>query len=410
MSVLNPSKDFDSSNMSKMSFPYDQADRTDFRDAKFGDKIFLGAGELQGENNQTYKFEVVKKAEEKMATQTWSEDYLPPEGDKEFICLARDFLFGVKNIEEKLGKKIVSFQTIGATGAVRLAFSFIKKYMDGKVLIPRPTWPLAKMIAEEVGMSFEEFDFFDAGNQEIKFDNLMNILKSAPNKSFLFMQDIANIPGGTDMTMDQWTKILNVIKERQMGVIIDSAFQGFSTGDFETDSQVIRLLLQENVPFFIAQTFSKTLGLYGERIGCLHVNLFEDAEKIKSCLEEKARLLWLSPNVHGARIVKTILQDPGLMKLWKDEFLQIYSRIKENRQILQDALIKNGVRGKWDNLTKQNGMFIFLPFNSQQIGLMKEKYHLYNLDFCKINLSSLNKNDIERLVRGIKEASENPGQ
>jgi aspartate/tyrosine/aromatic aminotransferase len=409
MSIFEQNQDWKTSDLSKISFPFDQVNRTDFYDSKFGDKLFLGAGELQGENNQTYQFEVVKRAEERVNSQTWCEDYLPPEGDKEFVTLARDFLFGVKNLEGQIGKQLISFQTLGATGAIRLAFSFIKKHLDGKIYIPKLTWPLARTMAEDVGLNYEEFDLFDVSKQEIKSDQLMAIIKKAPKNSFLFLQDIANIPNGSDLSIDQWTDIFKIIKENQMCLIIDSAFQGYSSGDFETDSQVVRLLLQENLPFFIAQTFSKSLGLYGERIGCLHVNLFEDPGKIIRLLEEKVKLLWLSPNVHGARLVKTILQDPQLMKLWREEFQKIFSHIKENRELLKEALIKYGVKGNWQNLTKQNGIFLFLPLNKKHIGLLKEKYHIYNLDICRINLSSLRKIDIDRLAKAVKEVSDSSG-
>jgi aspartate/tyrosine/aromatic aminotransferase len=409
MSKVEQSQDWTKSDLSKISFPLDQIERTDFCKSKFGDKLFLGAGEIQGENNQTYQFDVVKKAEERVYSQTWTEDYLPPEGDKEFLTLARNFLFGVKNLEGQIEKQIVSFQTLGATGAIRLAFSFIKKHLDGKIFIPKFTWPLAKTMAEEVGLSFEEFDLFDISNHEINFQKLTEMLKKAPKNSFIFLQDNASIPNGIDLSVDQWTQIFKIVKENQMCFIIDSAFHGYSTGDFESDSQVVRLLLQENLPFFIAQSFSKNLGLYAERIGCLHVNLFEDPEKITRLLEEKVKLLWLSPSVHGARIVKTILQDSQLTKQWKLEFLKNFSRIKEIRELLQGALIKHGVLGNWQNLTKQNGIFLFFPLNKKQIELMKEKYHIYNLDICRINLSSLKKVDIDRLARGLKEVTEYNG-
>ena len=410
MSLFESNQEWISGNLKKITFPSDQVENSEFINSKFADKVFLGAGELQSENNQTLKFEAVKRAEEKIACQKWNEDYLLPQGDKEFLTLARSFLFGVNTFQGELSKNLVSFQTLGATGAIRLAFSFIKKYMEGKIYIPQLTWPFAKLIAEEVGLSHEEFDFFDLNKQEIKFENLLSVIQKAPKKSFLFLQDVANIPLGLDLTIDEWTRVIKVIRENEMCLIIDSAFQGYSTGDFETDSQIVRFILQENIPFFIAQTFSKSMGLYGERIGCLHVRLFEDSEKIKKLLEEKAKLLWLSPNVYGARLVKIILQDPQLLKLWKEEFFQIHSRIKENRELLQKALIKYEVKGKWDNLNKQNGIFIFVPLNEKQIIFIKEKYHIYNLDLCRINLSSITKQDIERLTIALKEALDSKGQ
>jgi aspartate/tyrosine/aromatic aminotransferase len=395
-------------------FPMDQIERTNlhFQEDKSREKIYLGSGELQNEENKTYQFQVVSKAEEKIykSGEILNKDYLFPQGDDEFTRLARDLCFGTKKIEN--GKKIFSIQTQGATGAIRLAFSFLKKYMNAKMYIPCPSWPLARLIAEEVGLQFEDVHFFDVNNQQILFDNLISKLKNAENKSLLFMQDIANSPTGEDPSMDQWKQIVSIVKDKQIRVVLDSAFQGYSSGDIESDSKVVQLFLKEDIPFFVAQTFSKNLGLYGERIGCLHIvsHSSDDVEKIKSQFEHRVRCLWLSPSLHGSQIVKAILKDKDLFKSWKEEFQQVQNRLKECRRLLQDSLVKVGAQGKWDNITKHCGMFVLLPLNEDQCNFLREKHHLYIMDMGRINISSINRKDIHRLAQGIKEAIDSAQQ
>jgi aspartate/tyrosine/aromatic aminotransferase len=391
-------------------FPMDQIERTNlnFTQDKSSNKIYLGSGELQNEENKTYQFEVVKKAEEKLyqSNEIFNKEYLFPQGDEEYCRLARDLCLGTRNIPEN--KKIFSIQTQGATGAIRLAFNFLKKFMDNKMYIPCPTWPLAKVIAEEVGLNFEEVDFFDVKNQQMYFDNLLSKLKNAENKSLLFMQDIANSPTGEDPSMDQWKQLIDICKDKQIRVFLDSAFQGYASGDLESDSEVVKLFLKEDLPFFVAQTFSKNLGVYGERIGCLHVvcHSSEDIEKIKSQLEHRARCLWLCPSKHGSLLVKTILKDKELMSQWKEEFKKVQIRLREARKMLQDALIQVGAQGPWQNLTKHCGLFVQLPMNKKQIDFLRDSHHLYTVDMGRINISSINRNDIQRVAQGIKEALE----
>ena len=106
------------------------------------------------------------------------------------------------------------------------------------------------------------------------------------------------------------------------------------------------------------------------------------------------------------RIVKTILNDEGLFKMWKSEFMKVQNRIKENRQLLRDHLVKLGAKGQWDNITKACGMFVLFPLNQYQVKFLREKHHLYTIDIGRINISSIDKKDIERIAKGIKDAME----
>lgn len=391
-------------------FPMDQIERTNlkFTEDKSTNKIYLGSGELQNEENKTYQFEIIKKAEEKLyqSNEIFNKEYLLPQGDEEYCKLARDLCLGTRNIPEN--KKIFSLQTQGATGAIRLAFNFFKKYMDNKLYFPSPTWPLAKLIAEEVELNFEEVDFFDVKNQKMNFENLLSKMKNMENKCFLFMQDIANSLTGEDISLDEWKQLIDICKEKQIRVVLDSAFQGYASGELESDSEVVKLFLKEDISFLVAQTFSKNLGLCGERIGCLHIvcHSSEDTEKIKSQFENTARCLWLSPSKHGSLLVKTILKDKELMSQWKEEFKKVQVRLRETRKMLQDALIQAGAKSKWENFTKQCGLFIRLPLNKKQIDFLRQSHHLYIFDSGRINLSSINKNDIQRVAQGIKQALE----
>lgn len=49
------------------------------------------------------------------------------------------------------------------------------------------------------------------------------------------------------------------------------AYQGFATGDLNKDCWPVRHFTEEGLQIFVAQSFSKNIGLYGERVGALHV-------------------------------------------------------------------------------------------------------------------------------------------
>jgi aspartate/tyrosine/aromatic aminotransferase len=74
------------------------------------------------------------------------------------------------------------------------------------------------------------------------------------------------------------------MKKNSLIPFFDSAYQGFATGDLERDAWPIRYFVSQGFQMFAAQSFAKNMGLYGERVGALHVvlNTKETAEKVVS--------------------------------------------------------------------------------------------------------------------------------
>ena len=47
--------------------------------------------------------------------------------------------------------------------------------------------------------------------------------------------------------------------------------QGFASGSLDEDATSVRLFAERGMEFFVAQSYSKNLGLYAERIGAINV-------------------------------------------------------------------------------------------------------------------------------------------
>merc|ERR1719284_533450 len=100
---------------------------------------------------------------------------------------------------------------------------------------------------------------------------MLDTLKAAPMGATVSLHACAHNPTGVDPTEAQWQEIAKVCKERQLIPLMDSAYQGYASGDLDKDAFAIRLFEQLGFEFFLCQSFAKNLGLYGERIGMLHV-------------------------------------------------------------------------------------------------------------------------------------------
>lgn len=61
------------------------------------------------------------------------------------------------------------------------------------------------------------------------------------------------------------------MKKRKLIPYFDSAYQGFASGDLIKDSWPIRYFAEQGFEMLVSQSYAKNMGMYGERIGALHV-------------------------------------------------------------------------------------------------------------------------------------------
>lgn len=66
--------------------------------------------------------------------------------------------------------------------------------------------------------------------------------------------------------LEQWAEVSKICKEKEHFILVDMAYQGFATGDLEKDSAGVKLLAKDGHKLALCQSFSKNMGLYGEKI------------------------------------------------------------------------------------------------------------------------------------------------
>jgi aspartate/tyrosine/aromatic aminotransferase len=72
-----------------------------------------------------------------------------------------------------------------------------------------------------------------------------------------------------DPTKDQWKEIAELCKDKGHIPFFDVAYQGFATGSLDQDAWAPRYFVDQGLELFVAQSYSKNLGLYGERVGAI---------------------------------------------------------------------------------------------------------------------------------------------
>jgi aspartate aminotransferase len=96
-------------------------------------------------------------------------------------------------------------------------------------------------------------------------------LNKSAEGNIVLMHACAHNPTGVDPTFEEWKKIAEVIRARKLIPYFDSAYQGFASGDLIKDILPVRYFAEQGFTMLVSQSFAKNMGLYGERVGALHV-------------------------------------------------------------------------------------------------------------------------------------------
>merc|ERR1712039_15901 len=197
--------------------------------------------------------------------------------------------------------------------------------------------------------------------------------------------------------------IIAKVKERKLIPLLDNAYQGYASGDLAKDGFAQRLLASEGLEFFVAQSFAKNFGLYGERIGYIHVKCAskEAADRVLSQIKICVRQAYSSPPKHGAAIVYTILSSEELKKKWLAELKLMSDRIVAMRTALRSAVEAKRTPGTWNHITDQIGMFTFTGLNKGQVEKMVEEHHIYMTGDGRISMAGLNPGNVDYVAECI---------
>ena len=274
------------------------------------------------------------------------------------------------------------------------------------MLIPNPTWAMHHLVFEQAGMTKRvDYPYYDPKTNILSFDRMMKTISEAENGSVVLLHACAHNPTGTDPTKEQWQQILKICQEKSLLPFFDLAYQGYATGNFDDDAYAVRLFYKAGIQFLVAQSFAKNAGLYGERIGALHIVCKSPAvaANIKSNVDWLARSSYSNPPIHGGLIMGRILKDPELQKQWESELKDVVARIRLMRETLRSELEALKTPGDWSHITSQIGMFSYTGLTEPQCKRLIEKHHVYLLTSGRISISGINSKNVKHLAECINE-------
>ena len=100
---------------------------------------------------------------------------------------------------------------------------------------------------------------------------MIDYLSKLTAGNVIVLHACAHNPTGVDPTEENCKAIAEVMQEKKLIPFFDSAYQGFASVDLIKDISPVRYFAERGFQMLLAQSFAKNMGLYGERVGALHL-------------------------------------------------------------------------------------------------------------------------------------------
>jgi aromatic-amino-acid transaminase len=349
----------------------------------------------------------VRRAEQQVARDA-PKPYLPIEGAANFRAAVQALLFGADH--EAIGAgRVATIQSVGSSGGLKVGADFIARWLPGsEVWVSDPSWENHRSMFEGAGLAVHDYPYYDAATGGLAFDAMCRALRALPAKSVVLLHACCHNPTGVDLTPAQWDALVPILVERELVPYLDLAYQGFGLGLVE-DAYALRALAAARdragrpLSFFVANSFSKSMSLYGERCGALSVVCADagEATNVLGQLKFTVRRNYSSPPIHGGQIVAAVLAEPELRRDWERELAAMRERIQAMRRSLHGVLAAKMPDRDFGYFLTQRGMFSYTGLSPRQVDRLREEFAVYLVRSGRMCVAGLNRGNVEATAQAM---------
>lgn len=365
-------------------------------------KVNLGVGVYYNDEGRIPLLKAVRKAEQARIDAAAARGYLPIEGLPGYNRAVQELLLGADSPLIAAGR-VLTAQSLGGTGALKIGADFLKRLVpQAKVAISDPSWENHRALFEYAGFDVVNYPYYDAATHGVNFAGMIAALESYPAGTVVVLHACCHNPTGVDLTADQWTKVVEVVKARQLIPFLDIAYHGFGDG-IDADATAVRQFADADLTFLISSSFSKSFSLYGERVGALSLVAAdkEESGRVLSQLKRVIRTNYSNPPTHGGTVVAQVLTSPELRAEWETELGEMRERIRAMRAALVAKLKERGVARDFGFVMQQRGMFSYSGLTAAQVDRLREEHGIYAVSTGRICVAALNNRNIDAVADGI---------
>jgi len=364
------------------------------------DKVNLSIGLYYDAKGIIPQLQAVAAAEQQLNSQDQGASvYLPMEGFAAYRSGIQELLFGADHpmVQQE---RIVTVQTVGGSGALKVGADFLKSYFpNSQVWVSDPTWENHIAVFAGAGFEVNTYPYFDAATGGVKAAAMLETISQLPAQSIVLLHPCCHNPTGADLTPAEWDAVIKVVAERELIPFLDIAYQGLGQGMVE-DAYAIRAMAAAGLPCLVSNSFSKIFSLYGERVGGLSVvcSSQEETKRVLGQLQATIRRNYSSPPSFGAKVVGQVLNNAELKALWLSEVEAMRVRIGEMRTVLVDALKVSLPHLDFSYLQIQQGKFSYTGFSAAQAQRLRSEFGVYILDTGRVCMAGLNRGNVKAVA------------
>jgi aromatic-amino-acid transaminase len=359
-------------------------------------KINLSIGIYFDDEGRIPVLDCVRRAEAQLLEHGGAKPYLSIEGDPACRSAVQTLLFGAAS-PALAASRVATLQTIGSSGALKVGADFLRRWFpDSAVYVSDPTWDNHRSMLEGAGLKVHTYPYYDPSTGGLRFDAMREVLAKLPPRSVVLLHACCHNPTGVDLTRAQWDALVPLLKERELLPFLDLAYQGYGDG-IQEDAYAIRRLADAGVAFFVANSFSKNMSLYGERAGALSVVCPDAAQAALALGQLKAtvRRNYSSPAIHAGGVVARVLTDTALRAAWERDVVAMRERILAMRKRLHEVLSARMPDRDFEYILTQRGMFSYTGLSATQVDRLRDEHALYMIRSGRICVAGLNTRNVE---------------
>lgn len=344
----------------------------------------------------------VREAEARMLAAAATKSYLPIEGDAAMRRAVQALLFGAGHPALEAGR-VATLQTVGSSGGLKVGADFLKRWLpDSDVWVSDPTWDNHRAMFEGAGITVHTYPYYDSANGGLRFDAMLAALSALPRGSIVLLHACCHNPTGVDLSREQWDRLVPLLAERGLLPYLDLAYQGYGAG-IDEDAYAVRLLASQGLRFAVANSFSKSMSVYGERAGALSFVCADRAEAdlVLGQLKATVRRNYSSPPIHAAGIVARVLGEPDLRSQWEAEVAAMRERILAMRSSLHGVLCARLPGRDFGYFLSQHGMFSYTGLSAAQVDRLRDEHAVYLVRSGRMCVAGLSSRNVEPVAQAF---------
>jgi len=365
-------------------------------------KVNLSIGIYFDDAGRIPVLDCVRQAEAQLLEAAGPKPYLPMEGAAPMRRAVQALLFGPAH-EAVTSGRVATLQTVGSSGGLKVGADFLRRWFPGSaVWVSDPTWDNHRAVFEGAGLSVHTYPYYDATTGGLAFDAMCEALDRLPLRSVVLLHACCHNPTGVDLSAAQWQTLIPLLRRRELIPYLDLAYQGYGDG-IEEDAYAVRAFADAGLHFFIANSFSKSMSLYGERAGALSVVCADAAEAdlVLGQMKATVRRNYSSPGIHAAGVVARVLADPALRASWEADVRSMRERILQMRKALHGVISARVPGRDFGYFLSQRGMFSYTGLSAAQVDTLREVHAVYLVRSGRMCVAGLNDGNVHRAAQAM---------